>query len=151
MTETVRKGAVQRAVEWLLGDTEPVRRALYGVLVPAVALLVAYGVLADVRAPLWIALGTAILGPAATESARAIAWSPRTAVEYGERWQEHAEAEYARGVNTALERTPEIVADEVGEHAADRYATTRANRCRSVESGRRCLLVREHRGPHLTT
>lgn len=50
--------------------SEPVRLYLYGLLAPVVAVLVAYGVVDDVTAPLWIALGTAVLGVAATEAAR---------------------------------------------------------------------------------
>jgi len=154
VTETTRKGAVQRAVEWLLGDTEPVRRALYPVIVPAVALLVGYGVLAERHGALWIALGVAILGPGATEAARAVAWSPNTVNNYGAGWERHAETEFARGVSSALERTPdgvaqEIIDDDPGEHATDRFATSRATRCREVENGVRCSLLRDHGGPHM--
>lgn len=50
---------------------EPVRKYLYGLLVPLAAVLVAYGVLDGESAPLWIALATAVLGVPAVEAARA--------------------------------------------------------------------------------
>lgn len=49
---------------------EPVRRYLYGLLVPLAAVLVAYGIVDNESAPLWIALATAVLGVPAVESAR---------------------------------------------------------------------------------
>lgn len=50
---------------------EPVRKYLYGLLAPVVAVLVAYGVVDSESAPLWIALATAVLGVGAVETARA--------------------------------------------------------------------------------
>ena len=50
---------------------EPVRVWIYSVLVALVAVLVAYGVIDSEQAPLWIALGAAVLGVAGTEAARA--------------------------------------------------------------------------------
>jgi len=49
---------------------EPLRIYLGGVLAALVAVLVAYGVIDSEQAPLWIALGAAILGVAGTEAAR---------------------------------------------------------------------------------
>ena len=51
-------------------DTEPVRTWLYTLLSPAIALLVGYGLLTEQHAQLWIALFTAALGVAGTETAR---------------------------------------------------------------------------------
>lgn len=49
---------------------EPVRLYLYGVLVPAVAVAAAYGLLDGSDVALWLALGAAVLGVPATEAAR---------------------------------------------------------------------------------
>lgn len=49
---------------------EPVRTYLYGVLVPGLALCVAYGLISAEQAPLWIAAGGAVLGFPAVEVAR---------------------------------------------------------------------------------
>ena len=42
--------------------TEPRRNAIYAVLVALVALLGSYGVISNVQAALWLALGSAVLG-----------------------------------------------------------------------------------------
>lgn len=151
----------QSRVEQLLGSTEPIRRALYPIAVALVALLVGYGIIDDQRAVLWIGLAVAVLVPGGIEAARRVAYSPASVVEYGREWQAAAEDEYARGVTAGLERTPdkvaqEIIDDEPGEHAEDRptgtmRAQSRATRCREIEDGRRCLLVRGHTGPHHMT
>ena len=44
-------------------DSERVQRYLHGVTVAAVPLLVAYGLISADDAPLWVALGTAVLAP----------------------------------------------------------------------------------------
>lgn len=49
---------------------EPVRSYVYTLLVPVLAILVFYGIVSDLAAPLWIALGTAVLGVPAVELAR---------------------------------------------------------------------------------
>lgn len=49
---------------------EPVRLYLYGLLIPTAAILVAYGILSNTDAPLWIALAEAALGVGAVELAR---------------------------------------------------------------------------------
>lgn len=54
-----------------MGRFEPVRVWLYGLIAPIVAVLVAYGVVDDEAAPLWIALATAVLTIAGAEAARA--------------------------------------------------------------------------------
>jgi hypothetical protein len=62
--------------------TEPVRLYLYPVVVAAVAVLAAYGVVAPDVAPVWIALAGAVLsvgGPAVVERVRASVYSPRSA------------------------------------------------------------------------
>jgi len=176
MTDQPATGDGRSALERILGDTEPVRRALYPVLVAVVGLLVAYGLLDAERVPLWLALGVAVLGVGGTEAARHVAYAPATVVEYGRGWQAALDDEYARGVAAGLERTPERVAQEIldddpGEHAVDRVrdedatgqleaqdaptglmrAPSRATRCRTVEEGRRCYLTRDHEGPHLMT
>jgi hypothetical protein len=116
-------------LERLLGETEPVRRALYPVVVCVVALLVAYGLLDAERVPLWLALAVAILGPGSIEAARAVAWAPATVADYGAGWHEALAGEYRRGVHDGMtaahERTPDEVAHELlddtpGQHAVDR-------------------------------
>lgn len=54
----------------LLHESNPVRLYVYSLLVPVLAVLVAFGVVDATQVPLYIALGTAILGVAATETAR---------------------------------------------------------------------------------
>ena len=49
---------------------EPLRIYLGGVLAALVAVLVAYGIIDGDQAPLWIALGTAVLGIGGVEAAR---------------------------------------------------------------------------------
>lgn len=156
---TVPIGTLER----VLGSTEPIRRALYPVIVAVVALLVGYGLVGPELAPLWIGLAVAVLGPAATEAARAVAFAPATVDDQSAAWSLALDNEYARGVAAGLERTPDRVAhevldDEPGEHSTDRLRTaaprpalTRSERCREVEGGARCVLTREHAGPHMMT
>ena len=62
-------------------DSEPVRLYVYGVIVPALALLVGYGVLSASTAALWAALGAAVLAVptvAAAETARTVTYSPES-------------------------------------------------------------------------
>lgn len=49
---------------------EPVRAHLYGLLTPAAGLAVAYGVVSENKAALWVALGGVVLVPGAAELAR---------------------------------------------------------------------------------
>lgn len=51
-------------------ESEPVRLYLYGLLVPVLALLIAYGLIAAEDAPLWAALVTSALVPTGAELAR---------------------------------------------------------------------------------
>jgi len=51
-------------------SNEPVRKYLYGILVPVVALLVYKGVVAADEAALWLAVAAAALGVPAVEYAR---------------------------------------------------------------------------------
>lgn len=151
MTETPPgRGAVQRALEWLLGDTEPVRRAFYPVTVALVALLVGYGWIADERAALWLGVAAAIIGPGATEAARRVAWAPQTVSRYDAVWRGERDDAYDEGFAAGQIHAAEVVDDEPGEHAADRarepatelLAVSRADRCREVDAGRRCKLKR---------
>lgn len=50
--------------------TEPIRRYLYGLLAPALAVLVAYGVVDESAVALIVALGAAVLVPGGVEAAR---------------------------------------------------------------------------------
>jgi len=50
--------------------TEPIRRYLYGLLAPVLAVLVVYGVVDENTVPLWVALGAAVLVPTGVELAR---------------------------------------------------------------------------------
>lgn len=150
------------ALERLLGDTEPVRRALYPIVVCVVALLVAYGLLDAERVPLWLALAVAILGPGSIEAARAVAWAPATQRAVAAQWRDAYEHEVAR-----REQLEADLLDEPGQHAADRARTeqlpaqaaatgfmrapSRAMRCREVDASRRCVLTRDHEGPHKMT
>lgn len=45
-----------------MSKLEPIRAYLYPVLVAGVALLVAYGIVDDGQAAVWVALGAALLG-----------------------------------------------------------------------------------------
>jgi hypothetical protein len=49
--------------------TRQVRKYLYGVTIAAVAVLVAYDVISGEAAPLWLALGAAVLGIVAPATA----------------------------------------------------------------------------------
>jgi hypothetical protein len=49
---------------------EPVRKYLYTLLVPVVAVLIYFGIVDNESAPLWIGLVTALLGVPAVEVAR---------------------------------------------------------------------------------
>lgn len=55
---------------WAAVRREPVRAYLYGLLAPAAALGVAYGLTTADKAALWIALGGVVLVPGAAELAR---------------------------------------------------------------------------------
>jgi hypothetical protein len=59
--------------------SEPVRVRLYAITAAVVAILVAYGVVDDSTAALWLALGAAALGLTSTEVVRASVVSPATA------------------------------------------------------------------------
>lgn len=137
-------------LERLLGETNPVRRALYPVVAAVVALLVFYGRLDPGSVPLWLALAVAVLGVGGTEAARAVAWAPRTAEAYADRvaevWQTYAEDEYARGVaaGAEIDITPDQLAAKTTELRAP--GAHRPDRCREVEDGRRCCLP-PHRDP----
>jgi hypothetical protein len=50
--------------------TEPVRLYVYSLLAPLAGILVFYGIVDSAAAPLWIALGTVVLGVTGTEVAR---------------------------------------------------------------------------------
>lgn len=117
-------------------ELSPVRLALYPVVVIVVALLVAYGVVAAERAPLWLALAAAVLGVTGTEAARRVAYSPNTVAAIRSRWVDHARSEYARGVADAVHQTPDRIA-----------AGTR--QCVEVRDGRRCVSAADHEGGHL--
>lgn len=91
-------------------ELSPVRTALYPVALAVVALLVGYGVVAEARAGLWIALVTAVLMPAGIEVARRAAWSPNSVREVRQSWAEYSRDEYARGVADALHSTPDRAA-----------------------------------------
>jgi hypothetical protein len=52
-------------------SNEPVRRYIYSLLAPIVALLVFYGITTDEAAALWVAVASTVLGIGATEAARA--------------------------------------------------------------------------------
>jgi len=117
-------------VERVLGETEPVRRALYPMIVAAVALLVFYGRLSAESVPLWLALAVAVLGIGGTELARNGAYAPKTVAQI------KAE-QYGHGVADALSRT------------ADQLAVGSRLQCPEVRDGARCALAREHEGGHL--
>lgn len=64
--------------ERVLGNTEPVRRAVYPMVAAVVALLVFYDRLSAESVPLWLGLAVAVLGIGGTELARQGAYAPRT-------------------------------------------------------------------------
>lgn len=53
-----------------LHNSNPVRLYVYSLLVPVLAVLLAFGIVDATQVPLYIALGTAVLGVTATETAR---------------------------------------------------------------------------------
>ena len=53
-----------------MSETEPIRKYLYGLLTPALGLLVVYGLIEAEAVALWSALGVAVLVPAGVELAR---------------------------------------------------------------------------------
>ena len=147
--EPADSGPSRTILERLLGETEPVRRALYPVVIAAVALLVFYGRLDPNSVPLWLALAVGVLGLGGTEAARRVAWAPRTVgktvTAYAEAWREHAEAEFERGLDSA-EGPVEPGPAESAVTAELRVGAHRPDRCREVEGGRRCRLA-PHREP----
>ncbi|PSK93024.1 hypothetical protein CLV30_13151 [Haloactinopolyspora alba] len=50
--------------------TEPIRRYLYGLLAPVLAILVVYGYVEESSVAMWTALGGAVLVPGGVELAR---------------------------------------------------------------------------------
>jgi len=92
-------------IERVLGDTQPVRRALYPVIVAAVALLVFYGRLSAESVPLWLALAVAVLGIGGTELARQGVYAPRTV-------QRARSEAYGHGVADGMTQTPDRLASE---------------------------------------
>lgn len=86
---------------------EPVRLALYPVLVALVGVGVATGVMQEAIEPALRALFVAILGLAGTEVARGGVYAPKTVAELD------ADA-YAEGVRDAMGRTPDGIARERG-------------------------------------
>lgn len=122
--ETTGGNALER-----LWDTEPVRTALYAVIVLVVGMLVARGVIVESLVPVILAGVAGALGVAGTEVARSIAYSPATVQAV------RLEA-YATGVRAALHATPDSAA------AGNR-------RCREVRDGVRCPLPLGHEGGHI--
>jgi hypothetical protein len=53
-----------------LAKSEPIRRYLYGLLTPVLAILVYVGTVEDAAVALWVALGSAVLVPTGVELAR---------------------------------------------------------------------------------
>lgn len=100
-----------------LGDTEPIRRALWPVAIAVVALLGGYGVLTHEVSLLWLGLAAAVLGVGGGEVARSAAWAPGSVDERDLDWLEHLEAwreyEYERGLDDG-----QGAHDAPGEHAA---------------------------------
>lgn len=83
---------------------EPVRLALYPVIVSFVAWLVYRGLIVASEAPLILAVIAGLLGTAATEVARSQVDSPATVAE-------RDRAAYAAGVRDALRATPDSIAN----------------------------------------
>jgi hypothetical protein len=97
--------------------TEPVRVALWPVLVAIGALLVGYGVLTEQQLALWLGVAAAVLtlGGMGGELARRGAWAPATVRYTVDAYVDDA---YERGWHDALELAER--SDEPGDHAADR-------------------------------
>jgi hypothetical protein len=114
-----------------LGDTEPVRRALWPVAVAVAALLVGYGVLTEHLAVLWLGVAAAILIPAGGEFARSVAWSPGSVDERDLEWYERLDKwrdyEYERGLADGTG-----AGDEPGEHAAPEPPAPATEQMRAV-------------------
>ena len=108
-----------------LWATEPVRTALYAVIVLVVGMLVARGVIVESLVPVILAGVAGALGVAGTEVARSIAWAPATV-------QTARLDAYAQGVRAALGTTPDTAAGN--------------RQCTEVRDGRRCCLPLGHDG-----
>lgn len=114
-------------------ETEPLRLYLYGVTVPLLAAAVTYGWLTTEQLGAWLAVAAALFigSSVAGELARRKVNSPATV----EAWlgQVHRDS-YSRGVEDALHRTPDLIA------TTELRQVRPQERCRYIESGRRCVL-----------
>jgi hypothetical protein len=114
-----------------LGDTEPIRRALWPVAVAIVTLLGGYGILTERTGALWLGLAAAILSAGGGELARGIAWAPGSVDERDLEWFARLDAwrdyEYERGVADG-----QGMGDEPGEHAAPDLPAPATEQIRAV-------------------
>jgi hypothetical protein len=124
-------------VNWLerWSETEPLRLYLYGITVPVLGVAVVYGWMSTEQLGAWLAVAAALFigSSVAGELARQKVTSPAT-LEHQLTVQH--EVSYTDGVQDALQRTPDLLAAETAQLAAVRPV----ERCRYIESGRRCVL-----------
>lgn len=132
MTTGVGEHSAPSGVFERWNDTEPLRLYLYGITVPVLGVCVVYGWLSTEQLGAWLAVAGAVFLAAGLggELARRQVTSPAT-LELD--LDEQHRKSYARGVEDALHRTPDVVTTEV------RQVRT-PERCRYIESGNRCVL-----------
>jgi len=123
-------------------ETEPLRLRLYGITVPLLAAAVTYGWITTEQLGAWAAVaGALFLGSSlAGELARRKVTPVEGPVLGG--WLEEVHRDsYSRGVEDALHTTPDAT--------AEMRAVRPVERCRYIESGRRCVLDTHGKGtPH---
>lgn len=110
-------------------EQEPLRLHLYGVMVPALAAAVTYGLLTTEQMGAWLAVaGAALLGVGTLERVRKIVWAPASV-------DDALTAADRRGYTDGLR-------DSDVEHDAQPATAHMQSlgRCRHVEGGNRCVL-----------
>jgi hypothetical protein len=123
---------VGRWERWQL--TEPLRLHLYGITVPLLGLALVYGWVTTEQAGAWLAVAGALFigSTVAGELARRKVNSPDTLERELDR--QHR-VSYSQGVDDALKDAARDAHPETAELGA-----VRAQRCRFIENGRRCVL-----------
>jgi hypothetical protein len=114
-------------------ETEPLRLYLYGITVPLLAAAVTYGWLSTEQLGAWLAVAAALFigsSVAGELARRKVTPVEGPVLNY---WldQVHQDS-YTRGVEDALHVTPDAT--------AEMRAVRPVERCRFIESGRRCVL-----------
>jgi hypothetical protein len=120
-------------VNWLerWQQTEPLRLHLYGITVPVLGLALVYGWVTTEQMGAWLAVAAALFigSTLAGELARRKVTSPDTL-------ERQLDAEHTAGYWHGLEAAPAVTPDLTAEMRTVRPP----DRCRFIESGRRCVL-----------